>query len=102
MKNFNDFNCVSPALLIGRGCVVAVRENRFIPFSGRAWGDHFAECMVYYAVKDNPTNGGNFRAYDSHNRMSWINTHDVVKVYDKAGNLLYNNWLSAHVYTYAE
>lgn len=102
MKNFNDFACVSPALLIGRGCVVAVKEKRFIPFSGRPWADHFAECTVYYAVKDNPTNNGNFKGYTHGNRMAWINTHDVSKVFDRSGNLLYWNGSSAPVYTFTE
>ena len=102
VKAFCGISGTSAALFIERGYVVAVKEKRFVPFCGGTWSEHFSGCMVYYVVKDNPSNGGDFKAYNSRNRMAWINTHDVVKVYDKAGNMLYNNGLSAHIYTYAE
>jgi hypothetical protein len=89
-------------MFIDRGCTVAVKENRYVPFPCKLWGPHFGEFLVYYTVRDFPSNNGNFKAVNHDRAMRWLNTHDVSKVYDKAGNLVYWDGCKAPVWCFTE
>ena len=53
--------------------IIKVKELVYIDHPGGAWGEHFVEKNVYYRVKTEPSNNGNFIAVNRQGQLKHFN-----------------------------
>jgi hypothetical protein len=65
--------------------IIKVMEAVYIDYPGGPWWDHFVIKPVFYRVKTEPTNNGNFLGVTSQGIQKHFNTvhNDIIEVIKK-------------------
>ena len=56
--------------------IIKVLTEIYIEYQGGRWCDHFIKKAVFLRVKTEPTNNGNFIAYDKKGHLYHYNTNN--------------------------